>query len=405
MVEGTSTRQRNLLLILRAIDSAGEATAAVLAEQTGLSVATISRGLALLKAKKLIVQLRKDATEVGRRPDIFSINASYGYDLYFWLDGNLLRGYLLDLRGRVAAKCSVEASAEISVPEFLQKLAFLREQLVAAQKRASERILAVNLAIPGLADVNSGVISRIPNYPQFENVNLAAQVQQALGLKCFVHNAARLAAVGEYLRDPEGANNLVYVDITGDCGIGAGIILGGELYEDRNCLAGEIGDMVIDVSAGITAGLGTQGALEREAGLGSVFREARQLLADGHAPELQKLLEHQGTGELNLALLEKAASALDLDVYELLNRTTKAWAAAIVNIVALLAPDAVIVGGAVHSGNRLVEKMVRHHLERMYHRPVSLHFAKKDSGAHVLGAAHLSKRYLFDVILEDIQDD
>ena len=78
MADTGGTRLRNLLLILKAMDAAGEATAAMLTEQTGLSVATISRGLTILKAKKLVVQRRKDAAEIGRRPDVFSIDPTYG---------------------------------------------------------------------------------------------------------------------------------------------------------------------------------------------------------------------------------------------------------------------------------------------------------------------------------------
>jgi len=252
--------------------------------------------------------------------------------------------------------------------------------------------------------VNSGVISRIPNYPHFENVNLASQVQQALGLPCFVHNASRLTAVGEFLQNGGGLQNLVYVDITG-CGIGAGIILRGELYEDRNCLAGEIGDMVIDAETGSWQAVKSQGALEREAGLGAVYRQIRQLLAEGHAPELQGLLEQRKTEDLSLPLLQRAVANLDLDVYEVLNRATKAWAAAIVNIAALLSPDMVVLGGAVNDTDLLIEKMVRHHLSRMYYRPIQLRLAKKDADAHVLGAVHLSRKHLFDVVLNEFLDE
>ena len=402
MVENSNTRQRNLLTLLYAMDTAGEATAAYLAEQTGLSVATISRGLGLLKAKKLIVQRRKDTTELGRRPDVFSINGAYAHCLYCCLDGDQLQGYLLDLRGKVVAKQTMEASSEMTVDAFLQKLSLL-QQILLEKKRSSGCILTVSLAIPGLADVNSGVISRIPNFPYFENVNLAALVQETLGHPCFIYNAARLSAVGAYLQNSGQMKNLVYMDVTGDCGIGAGIILGGHLYEDRNCLAGEVGDMVIHTETDRWSNTRNQGALEREAGLGSVFREARVMLERGLAPELQQLLDKQGHDTLSLSLLEKAASSFDLDIYALLNKTTKAWAAAIVNIAALLAPDAIILGGAVHQGHKLIEKMVRHHLNHMYHRPISLQIAKKGADAHVLGAAHLSGRFLLEMSLADTQ--
>lgn len=401
-MENGNTRQRNLLMLLYAMDTAGEATAAYLAEQTGLSVATISRGLSLLKAKKLIVQRRKDTTEIGRRPDVFSINGAYAHCMYCCLDGDTLRGYLLDLRGKVVARHGVEAASQMTVDNFLEKLVQLKT-IMLEKKRSSGCILTVSLAIPGLTDVTSGVISRIPNFPYFENVNLAELVQKKLGHPCFIYNAARLCAVGAYLQRDGQTENLVYMDVTGDCGIGAGIVLGGRLYEDRNCLAGEVGDMVIRTDGDRWDGARNQGALEREAGLGTVFREARDLLDRGLAPELQKLLDKQDQDTLSLSLLEKAAAELDLDIYALLNKTTKAWAAAMVNIWALLAPDVIILGGAVHQGHKLIEKMLRHHLHHMYHRPISLQLAKKGADTHVLGAAHLSGRFLLEMSLADTQ--
>lgn len=402
MMENGNTRQRNLLMLLYAMDTAGEATAAYLAEQTGLSIATISRGLSLLKAKKLIVQRRKDATEVGRRPDVFSINGAYAHCMYCCLDGDSLRGYLLDLRGKVVARHSVKATSQMTVEDFLGKLAELKV-IMLEKKRSSGCILTVSLAIPGLTDVTSGVISRIPNFPYFENVNLAELVREKLGHPCFIYNAARLCAVGAYLQRGGRTENLVYMDVTGDCGIGAGIVLGGKLYEDRNCLAGEVGDMVIRTDGDRWDNARNQGALEREAGLGAVFREARDLLSRGLAPELEQLMEKQGSDALSLSLLEKAATEFDLDIYALLNKTTKAWAAAMVNISALLAPDVIILGGAVHQGHKLIEKMLRHHLHHMYHRSISLQLAKKGADTHVLGAAHLSGRFLLEMSLADTQ--
>lgn len=402
MVENGNTRQRNLLMLLYAMDAAGEATAAFLAEETHLSVATISRGLAALKAKKLIVQRRKDTTEVGRRPDVFSINGAYAHCMYCCLDGDTLRGYLLDLRGKVVARHAMEADSGMTVSDFLEKLAQMKTVML-EKKRSSGCILTVSLAIPGLTDVNSGVIRRIPNFPYFENVNLAELVREKLGHPCFIYNAARLSAVGAYLQNNGKMENLVYMDVTGDCGIGAGIVLGGHLYEDRNCLAGEVGDMVIHAESEHRGDSRNQGALEREAGLGTVFREAKALLERDLAPELKRLLDKQGSDTLSLSLLEKAATEFDLDIYALLNRTTKAWAAAMVNISALLAPDVIIVGGAVHQGHKLIEKMLRHHLHHMYHRPISLQLAKKGADTHVLGAAHLSGRFLLEMSLADTQ--
>lgn len=401
-MENANSKMRNLRTLLYALDAAGEATAALLAEQTGLSVATISRGLNLLKSEKLVVQRRKDTAEIGRRPDVFSINGAYAHCFYCRLYGNTMSGFLLDLGGKVVARETTPAAGDMSVEEFLDKLLKMQASLL-EKKRSSGCILTVSLAIPGIVDVGSGAVTRIPNYPCFENIKLAKLVEEALGHPCFIYNGARLSAVGAYLESSENIENLVYMDVTGDSGIGAGIVLGGKLYKDRNGLAGEVGDMVIHTDTAQWLPAGNQGLLEREAGLSSVYREARNLLERGMAPELSRILQKSGSDRLTLEMLEKAASQLDLGIYELLNQTSKIWSAAIVNICAILSPDVVILGGAVHEGNKLIGKMVQHHLRQMYYRPISLQFAKKGAAAHILGAAHLSGRFLLDMALEDTQ--
>lgn len=142
--------------------------------------------------------------------------------------------------------------------------------------------------------------------------------------------------------------------------------------------------------------------MEQEAGLGSVFQEAKELLGQGLAPELQRFLDRQGTSLMSLSLLEKAASELDLHIYGLLNQTTKAWAAAMVNIHVLLAPNEIILRGAVHQGHKLIEKTLQHHLHHIHHRPISLQI-EKGADTHVLGAAHLSGRFLLEMSLADTQ--
>lgn len=401
MADATGTRRKNLSMILKTIETSGEVTAAMLTEKTQLSAATISRALATLKSQALIVQLRKQTTEIGRKPDVFSINPTFGYNLYYYLESDYLRGYLLNLGGYVLASRAVSVSQELTVEQLTQILAELKQTLLTGRRRAQSRLLASSIAIPGVIDAKTGMVSRIPNFPNLERTQLREAAAQALQLPCFIHNASRLSTIGAYLQYGAGVGSFVYVDITGDCGVGAGIVLDGELYDGPDGLAGEIGDMILELDRDSSGGQ-TSGALERQAGLASVYSRVRQLLQNGRAQTLRTMMEQKKSDALNLQLLEKAAGAMDLDVFDTLNQTARVWAAAIVNILAVLAAELVIVGGAVTQENELIEKMLRHHLEGLYHRPVALQLMEADSDAHVRGAVYLSKKYLFEAALDGV---
>ncbi len=401
MADTTGTRRKNLSMILKTIETSGEVTAAMLTERTGLSAATISRALTVLKSQSLIVQLRKQTTEIGRKPDVFSINPTFGYNLYYYLESDHLRGYLLNLGGYVLASRAVDVSQELTLEQLMQILSELKQTLLTGRRRAQSRLLASNIAIPGVIDAKTGAVSRIPNFPNLERTQLREAAAQALQLPCFLYNASRLSTIGAYLQYGAGVGSFVYIDITGDCGVGAGIVLDGELYDGPDGLAGEIGDMILELDRD-SSGRQSSGALERQAGLASVYDRVRRLLQDGRAQTLRAMMEQRGSAALNLQLLEKAAGAMDLDVFDTLNQTVRAWAAAIVNILAVLSAELVIVGGAVTQENELVEKMLRHHLAGLYHRPVALQLTEAGSDAHVRGAVYLSKKYLFEAALDGV---
>lgn len=393
MGDGIRIRGQNLLEVLRTLDAGGSMTAVALAEQTGLSAATISRALMLLKDRQLIVQLGKEQAELGRRPELFRLNARYGYHLYFYLSGGSLKVSLQDFCGAQRAACQAALPADGAVSALLDTMQCLRTQLIQRCTRAEKRILAVSLAIPGLVS-DDGTIARIPDYPALEGYALLRKLREVFGLPCFVYNLSRLCAMGEYLLCVPRRQALAYMDITDNCGIGAGLLLGGQLYEGAGGRAGEIGDMVVSLPMGVCTGT-QQGLLEAQAGLASVYARVQTLLQAGQAQTLAAMLEKSGE-PMNLRMLEKAAAAMDLEVLEVLSETTQLWAAAIVNLQAVAAPDEIIIGGAVSEENHLLEKLLRHHLRRLYHGSICLRLAGRNSTAHLTGACFFTKQFLLE---------
>lgn len=384
MADTTIMRRNNLQTILQAIDRLGIATTADLTEQTLLSLATISRVTGQLKAKGLILQERKQTSDPGRKPEIYQLNRAYGSSLYFNLKSGCLQGYLLDFGGALLEQTEDAVDSSLTVDALTALLSRQRSKLIS---KNMPRPLAVCLSLPGQQDRQTDTVCRIPNFPQFEGCALQTAAEAALGLPCLIANTARLTAWGHFLARPNDVQNLIFLEITGDCGIGAGLVLGGRLYEDALGLAGEVGDMIVQLGASHTRS--TRGALEEEAGLVTVLNRAKKLLPAGTA--------------VCLPVLEQLAGQ-DRRIMTLLQQATKAWAAAIINLCAVLSPDLIVVGGAVSVENSLICKLMQEHLQTVYHRPVPLSFAPVESLYHTQGAGDLLKSFLFSGELDRIDE-
>ena len=384
MADTTIMRRNNLQTILQAIDTLGTATTADLTEQTLLSLATISRVTGQLKNKGLILQDRKQTSDPGRKPEIYQLNRAYGSSLYFNLKSGCLQGYLLDFGGSILKTAQSPVDSSLTIETLLE---LLHLQIRSMTSDEAPTPLAACLSLPGQQDKNNGTICRIPNFPHFEGAALQKTVETAMGLPCLIANTARLTAWGHFLSSSKQVQNLVFLEITGDCGIGAGLVLGGRLYEDALGLAGEVGDMIVEL--GSPSQSRTRGALEEESGLVTILNKARHLLPK----------ETQAT----LPLLEQLAPENE-SIMTLLQQATRAWAAAIINLCAVLSPDLIVVGGAVSKEHRLICDLIRSHLDTMYHRPVSLSFSPSGSLYHTEGAGDLLKNFLFSRELDRIDE-
>src|SRR5687767_7565928 len=149
----------------------------------------------------------------------------------------------------------VEPTHAEQLPEQLAALAQRAVNLIAADARGI--VAAVGVAVPGRVETNSGRIALAVNLGG-RDLDLGPQLEQELGLPCFVEHDARAAAVWVDAQDGSVAD-LAYLAI--GTGISTGIILEGRVLRGTNGLAGEVGHVVADPD-GATCACGLRGCLE-----------------------------------------------------------------------------------------------------------------------------------------------
>jgi predicted NBD/HSP70 family sugar kinase len=210
---------------------------AEISRQAGISKPTVSLALQALLEAGLV---RETDAEPGRPrygAVFFEPVPEAALVLGLDLGARFLRGAICDLAGSVRARQDVELS-NVEVENALATIAKLRTSLVEASGLAAERIDMVVVGVPGVVEP-TGKLSLATNVRGLEGRHFAVELEDLLGLPVVLDNDINLAARGEqWLGVARGVQDFVFLSV--GTGLGAGLVLRGELHRGRNGAAGEV---------------------------------------------------------------------------------------------------------------------------------------------------------------------
>jgi predicted NBD/HSP70 family sugar kinase len=154
------------------------------------------------------------------------------------LGARFVRGAICDLEGDMRARQDVELNG-IDAGVALQTIEDLHASLVAATRLDAALIDGVVVGVPGVVEVGTGRLTLAENVPGLEDRAFGEEVRERLGLPVVVENDINLAALGEQWRGvAEGVADFVFLSI--GTGMGAGLVLGGNLHRGHHGAAGEV---------------------------------------------------------------------------------------------------------------------------------------------------------------------
>lgn len=303
-------RARNLGLVLGQVGKGGLSRAA-LAERTGLTKSTVSKLVGDLLDGGFVTETSPERVGERGRPGV-RVDLSGARMASLGLEVNVayLAAAVLDLSGEVRFSQRVERDNRGSDPVVvLGALQELADGALAAAGAAGLCVPGAVLAVSG--PVAEGVLTSAPNLG-WRNVHAAGLLR--LPVPVTLENEANLAALGE-LWFGAGAADFLYV--SGEIGIGAGVVVGAELFHGARGLAGELGHVVVS-PAGPPCRCGAQGCLETYAGQEALLAAAgaESIPALCAALEAGDAAAHAATTAAAEALglaLSTAVTLLDLD--------------------------------------------------------------------------------------------
>lgn len=235
------------------------------------------------------------------------------------------------------------------------------QSVTALMERDATVPAAIGVGLAGFVD-RRGIVRQAPNTPGLVGVDVAGELGLRFDLPTLVDNDANCAAVAAHRIVTGGCESLVAVTL--GTGIGGGVILDGKLLRGANGFAGEPGHMVIDPD-GPLCPCGQRGCWETFASGTGLARLARSAAADGRAPNV---LAAAG-GSLDAIRGEHVTRLLDErdpGALEVFGTFAGYVALGVANLVMLLDPEAVVIGGGVSTHGDLLEQLVGAELDSRF---------------------------------------
>lgn len=261
------------------------------------------------------------------------------------LGGTKIAAGLADTSGKLLKKTIVPTAQTSDPTVILQQLVEVIKDLA---KTTKKKIRAVGIGLPG--QIDQGQVINMPNIPALKGFPLIKRLAKKFPAYRFVvDNDANAAAKAEHIYGAgKKYKNFIYITIS--TGIGAGIIINGQLFGGAHNTAGEVGHMVI-VPGGPQCGCGNKGCWEA-VGSGTAFKNmAKARLLTGEKSLLREMVK----GDLEKiygGMIIEAAQQGDALAKELLAVNGYYNALGITNLVHAFDPEAIIVGGGVPSNGK-----------------------------------------------------
>lgn len=295
--------------------------------------------------------------------------------------------------GVLCGKSTVKTSSEKTPQETAAALAQLCITATEKAGKRFENVDAIGIGSPGAIDSKSGAVVSWTNYG-WNNVPLAELVQKFSGKRTFVVNDANAAALGE-AKFGAGKKYRDSVLVTLGTGVGGGILIDGKLFEGYKSAGAEIGHMVIRQD-GELCSCGRKGCLERYASASALIRRTQVAMGENRGSAMWKIAETLKGVDGRTAFL--AAKQGDEAAQRVVNDYIASLGEGIANIVNVIRPEAVILGGGVSAeGENLLAPLRKYVMPRIYapdYAPLDIICAQLGNDAGLYGAAEFANERL-----------
>ncbi len=231
------------------------------------------------------------------------------------------------------------------------------------RKYEKHNLVKIGISCGGPLDSEKGIIYSPPNLPGWDAVPIVEIFRQEFGVNVAVQNDANACALAEWMMGAgQGTKNMVF--LTFGTGMGAGLIINGQLYTGTNDLAGEVGH--IRMAEDGPVGFGKAGSFEGFCSGGGIARLAGSLISE-------KLQAGESVGfcpsqdhikEVTARDVFEAAIAGDAFALEIIHISAFYLGKGLAVLIDILNPECIVIGSIYTRNEELLKPLIEKVLER-----------------------------------------
>ncbi len=382
----------NRSTVLNMIREKAPISRAEIAKQTKLTPPTVGNIVKELIDEQFILETTQGVSHGGRKPTFLEIRADQFFIIGIDVGKFTMKFIVANLHGFPVDRFTLE------IPSANQLLNTMKKgisTLIEKEEHFHKRFLGIGIGMHGIVNTETGVSLYAPFFDTY-NISIKSELEAEYNMLVRVENDAKTMTLGEsWIGNGNQASKLVGINV--GHGIGAGITIKGELYQGEHFIAGEIGHMTIDLS-GPLCSCGNYGCLQALAAGPAIAENAIKALKAGKSSYIRELAGDD-LDRIDGSIIHKAAIQGDPFSIELLNQTGRYLGIGITNLIHMINPERIILGGGVaQSGNFILDPIKetiknRGLTEEAKNTPIV--FSKLGKDASAIGASVLILKHFY----------
>ena len=264
------------------------------------------------------------------------------YSIGVDLGGTNLRIAAVDQQGILLEKTTLDTKVTLGRDYVVNDMCATIHDLT-AKLRGAGSLLGIGIGVPGIIDMETGMVRESPNLPDWADYPARAEIEKRLGARVILENDANSAALGEkWLGAARDFDDMGMLTL--GTGVGGGLVMGGRIWHGMSGMANEFGHITVD-PAGARCGCGNRGCLEAYASATAVVRMAHEAIASGAAPGLA--LAARANGDFSAKVIYNLATLGDEAAGQIFRTVGRMLGIALSDLVNALNLPIYVVGGGL----------------------------------------------------------
>jgi predicted NBD/HSP70 family sugar kinase len=386
-------RVKNQKILAQYLFKHGATSRAELSKVFNLSSPSIYKNISQLIEQNVVIEIGEGGSIGGRKPMLINFNYNFGYIISIDLRGEYLKLALANLALEIIEK------QEIPINEYQSGKDLIIESMEAIkrllEKHAIDRknLLCIAIGFPAAVNQKTGQINMPPLwFNVWDKIDIEGLIKNEFATsKIILKNDINLAAIGEK-RYGIGKNykNLVYIGI--DMGIGAGIVINGNIYEGSRFSAGEIGYLKTSIDS--------TNILEDHTSISGIINRINHDITRYRDDKIKRFLTNDQS-MLDFETVKGAVEQKDPYIMEIMKNLTNRLGLVLSHISVLLDIELIILGGKVLDMGYDIKKDIDEILKRNVLLETQTGLASLNSDEVIYGGFALSLDYILKNIVND----